>query len=91
MNLVIECDGKTRVSTWPHGKIRRALLRDIRKRCIKEAEWLFTRLDALHESLAEAVMLQGEELPIVSCFADPERWYVMSTSRVLGSYDGRGV
>ena len=54
-------------SDWPHEKIRSVALRYIREHAAKEAEWRFTRLDALPERLARIVHLDEPERAIVSC------------------------
>jgi hypothetical protein len=72
------------MSDWPHDKIHSSALHYIRKRAAKEAEWRFTRIDALPERLARLVRLDDDERPIVSCFIDAQRWYSMTTVRVFG-------
>ena len=73
---------------WPHEKIRAAALGYITKHTTKEFEWRFTCLDALRERLARIVHLDADERPIVSCFVDAQRWYVMTTARVFGVLRG---
>jgi len=71
-------------SDWPHEKIRSVALRYIREHAAKEAEWRFTRLDALPERLARIVHLDEPERAIVSCFIDGMNWHTMTTTRVFG-------
>ncbi|MEM8817217.1 MAG: hypothetical protein AAGE85_15430 [Pseudomonadota bacterium] len=49
-----------------------------------ESDWLYTKLDTVHEAVAAKVELAATELPLVSCYVDPFNWYVMSTSRFFG-------
>ena len=76
------------MSDWPHDKIHSAALRYIRKYATKEAEWRFTRIGALPERLARVVRLDPDERPLVSCFIDAQRWYLMTTVRVFGVVRG---
>jgi hypothetical protein len=63
-------------------------LRYIRAHVATEADWRFTRIDALPERLARIARLQPAERSLVSCFIDAQRWYVMTTARVFGIAHG---
>ena len=76
------------MSNWPHDKIHSAALRYIRKHATQEAEWRFTRVDAVAGQLARVVRLDPDERPLVSCFIDAQRWYLMTTVRVFGVVRG---
>jgi hypothetical protein len=69
-------------------EIRSLCLAYIRKRAVNEPHWRFTRLDALPERLARIVQPDVDELPVVSCFIDAQRWFVMTTARVFGLAHG---
>lgn len=73
---------------WPHEAIRSTALSCIREHTIGEPEWRFTRLDALPERLLRIVHLNADERPIVTCFADGQRWSAMTTARVFGVFRG---
>jgi hypothetical protein len=74
------------MTAWPHEKVRGVALWYIRRHVRKEDAWCFTQLDSLPESLAGIAQFEPEELPVVACYIDPARWYVMSTSRIFGAY-----
>jgi hypothetical protein len=73
---------------WPHEKIRSTALAYITKHTMKEPEWRFTCLNSLPERLVRIVQLEANEHPIVTCFIDAQRWYAMTTARVLGIFRG---
>ena len=60
---------------WPHEKIRTVALRYIKKHTTNQSQWRFTSLDTLPERLVRIVPLDPQELPIVTCFIDAQRWY----------------
>ena len=60
----------------------------IREAATNEAQWRFTRLDALSERLARIARLDEAERAIVSGFIDGQRWYAMTTTRVFGIFQG---
>jgi hypothetical protein len=72
------------MSDWPHSVIQPALLQYIRSH-VKQSNWRFTQLEVVHDALARVIQLDPDELCVVSCFIDGQRWYVMTTSRVFGS------
>ncbi|MBM0103834.1 hypothetical protein JM946_03725 [Steroidobacter sp. S1-65] len=76
------------MSEWPHTSIHAALLQSIRRHAMKQPHWRFTQLEVLHDALARMIQLEPDELCVVSCFIDAQRWYVMTTSRVFGIYRG---
>jgi hypothetical protein len=69
---------------WPHEKIRSIALGYIRKHCMKEDEWRFTRLDSLPERLTRIIHVEEPERAIVSCFVDGLNWSAMTTTRMFG-------
>jgi hypothetical protein len=73
---------------WPHEKIRTVALRYIKKHTTNHSQWRFTSLDALPERLVRIVPLDPQELPIVTCFIDAQRWYAMTTARIFGVFSG---
>ncbi len=75
------------MSDWPHSVIHAALLQYIRSH-VKQSNWRFTQLEMVHDALARVIQLEPEELCVVSCFIDGQRWYVMTTNRVFGIYRG---
>ncbi|MBL8264735.1 hypothetical protein [Steroidobacter sp.] len=76
------------MSEWPHASIRAALLQYIRSHAMKQPNWRCTQLEVLHDPLARVVQLEPDELCVVSCFIDGQRWYVMTTTRIFGIYRG---
>lgn len=76
------------MSEWPHARIQAALLEYIRGHSMKQPNWRFTQLEALHEPLMRVLQLEPQELCVVSCFIDGQRWYLMTTTRVFGIYRG---
>ena len=76
------------MSDWPHEKIHTAALRYIKKHAPTESAWRYTRVDTLTAQLARIARLDTNEKPIVSCFIDAQRWYVMTTARVFGVVRG---
>jgi hypothetical protein len=77
-----------RMSECPHTTIRTELLQYIRSHVMQQANWRFTQLEQVHDALSRVIQLAGEELCVVSCFIDGQRWYVMTTARVFGIYRG---
>jgi hypothetical protein len=75
------------MSEWPHAAIRQVSMQYIRKHCMNQHEWRFTAIDSLDPHLLSLATLTSGELPIVSCYIDSRRWYVMSTERVFGQYE----
>jgi len=73
---------------WPHEKIRNFTVPYIRKHSMTEPNWRFTVLDAMAQRLDRIVQLDQSERAIVACFIDAQRWYVMTSSRVLGVFQG---
>src|SRR5262245_58671284 len=74
------------MSDWPHEAIRAASLRYIRRHIQSLPEWRFTCLDSLHPKLSGSVEFTSGELPVVTCFIDWSRWYVISSARIVGRY-----
>jgi hypothetical protein len=68
--------------------IQAALLQFIRSHAMKQSNWRFTQLEVVHDALARVIQLAANELCVVSCFIDGQRWYVMTTTRVFGIYRG---
>jgi hypothetical protein len=77
-----------RMSEWPHTTIRTELLQYIRSHVMQPKKWRFTQLEEVHDALSRVIQLEGDELCVVSCFIDGQRWYVMTTARVFGIYRG---
>lgn len=73
---------------WPHERIHSVCLAYIRKRSMNDRDWRYTRLGALPDRLARIAPLQADELSVVSCFIDAQRWYVMTTARIFGLAQG---
>jgi hypothetical protein len=67
---------------WPHDAIYVAAVWYISKKCMHEHEWRYTRLLNLHGELRPEVSFEPGELPIVSCYLDRDRWFVMTSGRL---------
>jgi len=72
------------MDSWPNEKIASVALQYIRKHCMNEAEWQYTRLGSLHQELSCLAEFGAEELPVVSCFVHPACWYVLTSRRTFG-------
>ena len=70
------------MSDWPHEAICTVAIWYIRQNCSGESMWRYTSLEDMHKPLQSVVTLEPNELPIVSCHIDSERWYVMTTARI---------
>lgn len=73
---------------WPHSRVHSAALAHIRRSTMKEAEWLYTELDCLRESIGDDIQLENEEHPLVSFYLDSSNWWAMTTSRCIGVTSG---
>ena len=76
---------------WPHDKIRTVAFWYICRNCSHEDQWLYTRLLHLHDELTSVVSLQASERPIVSCYIDEGRWFVMTSARMIIFNDNQKV
>jgi hypothetical protein len=56
----------------------------IRKHCMHEGKWRYTRLLALGSPTSSKVVLARGELGIVSCEISQESWYFMTSRRLTG-------
>ncbi len=67
----------------PHDAIYVAATWYIRQHCMREHEWHYTRLSDLHDGLVPGVSLEPGELPVVSCYIDRDRWFLMTSARLI--------
>ena len=55
----------------------------IRKHSVREHEWRYTRLLHLHDELKTIALLEPKECLIVSCYIDRDRWFMMTSARLI--------
>ena len=55
------------------------------------ADWRYTLVGAIHDSIARHLQTQSGELPVVSCLISDESWYLFTTRRIMGKYMGTEV
>jgi hypothetical protein len=74
---------------WPDQKIRNIAVWNIEKASMAPATWRFTLIGEIHPIVAEQIVMQESELPVVSSFISEVSWYLFTTRRILGSYGGQ--
>ena len=77
------------MADWPDEKIRNIAVWHIEKASIDPATWRCTLIGKVHPTVAERILMQEGELPIVSSFISDESWYLFTTRRLLGTYGGQ--
>ena len=79
------------MENWPDQKIRKLSVRYIEKASMDPVSWRFTLIGKAHPALSGVVKMQAGELPIVSSFISENSWYLFTTRRVVGTYQGQKV
>jgi len=79
------------VTDWPDAKIRSTALDYIGKHCADAVTWRYTLVGDAQREVLMRTRLESGESPLVSFFLAEASWYLFSTRRVVGSYDGQKV
>jgi hypothetical protein len=76
---------------WPHKKIKEHCVKYIHKPSMEMDEWIFTKVDNIHQEITNIVKFNEFEVPIVSCFINDSSWYILTSERVIGAYSDSQV